>query len=73
MVQYQQFARRNYDKSINFPLSREWDAMEGGIRVPFIVSGPKVKAIECKVPVVGYDLLPTIIDIVNSDFIPKKI
>ena len=46
--------------------------MEGGIRVPFIVSGPKVKAIECKVPVVGYDLLPTIIDIVNSDFIPKE-
>ena len=66
-------ARRNYDKSINFPLSRgKWDAMEGGIRVPFIVSGPKVKAIECKVPVVGYDLLPTIIDIANSDFIPKE-
>ena len=66
-------ARRVYDKSINFPLSRgKWDAMEGGIRVPFIVSGPKIKANESKVPVIGYDLLPTIIDIVDPNFIPKE-
>ena len=46
--------------------------MEGGIRVPFIVSGPKIKANESKVPVIGYDLLPTIIDIVDPNFIPKE-
>jgi len=33
---------------------------EGGIRVPFIVRGPKVPAGSvCRTPVVGYDLLPT--------------
>lgn len=34
---------------------------EGGIRVPLIVRGPKVTANSwCHVPVVGYDLLPTL-------------
>lgn len=34
---------------------------EGGIRVPLIVRGPKVSANSwCHVPVVGYDLLPTL-------------
>ena len=67
-------ARRFYKNSINFPLSRgKWDAMEGGIRVPFIVSGPGIKqASESNVPVVGYDLLPTIIDLVNPKFTPKQ-
>ena len=36
--------RRKYPKSYNYPLQRgKWDAMEGGIRVPLIVCGPKVK------------------------------
>ena len=66
-------ARRYYKETINYPLSRgKWDAMEGGIRVPFIVSGPRIKANESKVPVIGYDLLPTIIDIVDPNFIPKE-
>ena len=66
-------ARRFYKKSINYPLSRgKWDAMEGGIRVPFIVSGPGIEASESKVPVVGYDLLPTIIDLANPKFIPTE-
>ena len=40
-------ARRFYKNSINYPLSRgKWDAMEGGIRVPFIVSGPGIEALE---------------------------
>ena len=67
-------ARRFYKNSINFPLSRgKWDAMEGGIRVPFIVSGPGInKSSESDVPVVGYDLLPTIIDLVNPKFTPKQ-
>lgn len=61
-------ARRYYKETINYPLSRgKWDAMEGGIRVPFIVSGPGIKKnSESKVPVVGYDLLPTIIDLAGS-------
>ena len=34
---------------------------EGGIRVPFIVRGPDVQAgTFCEVPVVGYDLMPTV-------------
>ena len=61
-------ARRYYKETINYPLSRgKWDAMEGGIRVPFIVSGPGIKKnSESKVPVVGYELLPTIIDLAGS-------
>lgn len=61
-------ARKYYKETINYPLSRgKWDAMEGGIRVPFIVSGPGIKKnSESKVPVVGYDLLPTIIDLAGS-------
>ena len=66
-------ARRFYKNSINYPLSRgKWDAMEGGIRVPFIVSGPGIEALESKVPVIGYDLLPTIIDLANPKFIPSE-
>ncbi|MFM1801346.1 MAG: Choline-sulfatase [Planctomycetota bacterium] len=40
---------------------------EGGIRVPLIVKGPGVVIGQyCNVPVIGYDLFPTVIDIVNS-------
>ena len=35
--------RKYYKQSYNFPLQRgKWDAMEGGIRVPFIVMGPGI-------------------------------
>lgn len=56
--------RRFYKESSNFPLSRgKWDALEGGIRVPFIITGPKIKAgIESKTPITFSDLLPTISD-----------
>lgn len=54
-----------YNKGSNFPLSRgKWDAMEGGIRVPFVIAGPQILAgLESKTPITHSDLLPTIIDL----------
>jgi len=45
---------------------------EGGIRVPLIVAGPGVKAGNSKVPVVSYDLLPTILDLAKAGTAPPK-
>ena len=58
-------AAKKYTKSYNFPLSRgKWDAFEGGVRVPLIVSGPGIKeGLESSIPVSGSDLLPTIIEL----------
>ncbi len=49
----------------NHPLrGGKWTLYEGGLRVPFIVAGPGVKAgARCDVPVVGWDLLPTLADL----------
>lgn len=60
--------RSKYTFGTNTPLSRgKWDAMEGGIRVPFVISGPNIKpGIESKVPISFSDLLPTIIDIAGK-------
>jgi arylsulfatase A len=57
-----------YDSSYNYPLSRgKWDLMEGGIRIPFIVSGPGIKAgEESKVPAAGFDILPTLADLAGG-------
>ena len=42
---------------------------EGGIRVPFIVRGPDVQAgTFCEVQVVGYDLMPTFLELINPQF-----
>ncbi|MHC4120830.1 MAG: sulfatase [Planctomycetota bacterium] len=57
-----------YEKlSRNHPLrGGKWVVFEGGIRVPFIVRGPGVTPNSfCNVPVVGWDILPTIADIVG--------
>ena len=59
---------KKYDKSYNYPLSRgKWDAFEGGVRVPLIVSGPGIKGgSESGTPVSGSDLLPTIMDLAGN-------
>jgi len=57
--------RKKYKHSYNFPLSRgKWDATEGGIRIPFIFSGPKIKPNTFSdIPVSLTDILPTIADL----------
>lgn len=49
----------------NHPLrGGKWVLYEGGIRVPFLITGPGVKAgSQCAVPVVGWDILPTLADL----------
>ncbi|MCK5172407.1 MAG: sulfatase-like hydrolase/transferase, partial [Planctomycetes bacterium] len=43
------------------------DMYEGGIRVPFIVRGPGIPAgTASQTPVIGYDIFPTIMDIVGE-------
>lgn len=52
------------------------DVWEGGIRVPFIVRGPHVKANSwCHTRVVGYDLYPTFCEVAGIDLktLPKGI
>ena len=53
----------------NYPLTKgKWDLMEGGIRVPFFVAGPKIKGnSQCKRPVIAYDIMPTILDLAGRD------
>jgi arylsulfatase A-like enzyme len=47
---------------------------EGGIRVPFMISGPGIKAGSVsRTPVVGYDLLPTICDLAGVQTWPKVV
>lgn len=52
----------------NLPLDgAKHSLLEGGIRVPFIVSGPGIKpGSVCNTPVVGYDFLPTFYDLAGG-------
>ncbi|MCA9119185.1 MAG: sulfatase [Planctomycetaceae bacterium] len=53
----------------NGPLrGSKWNLYEGGIRVPFIARWPgRVEADSlCDVPVIGYDLLPTFVDLAGG-------
>ena len=61
-------------KDTIIPLKRgKWDANEGGIRVPFIVTGPKIKASsQSQTPISFSDLLPTIIDLAGGGEIEKQ-
>jgi len=41
---------------------------EGGLRVPFVVAGPGIKnGMQCDIPIVQWDLLPTLHDLADSD------
>jgi arylsulfatase A-like enzyme len=40
---------------------------EGGIRVPFMVSGPGIKPGQTDVPAIGWDILPTITQLAGGD------
>lgn len=53
----------------NFPLTGAKHSLyEGGIRVPFIVVGPGIEpGSVCREPVVGYDFLPTFVDLAGGD------
>jgi len=52
----------------NYPLrGGKWTLYEGGVRVPFMVIGPGIKAgSQCDIPVVGWDILPTISDLIGN-------
>ncbi|HEX5024820.1 MAG TPA: sulfatase [Agriterribacter sp.] len=52
----------------NYPLrGGKWTLYEGGIRVPFIVKGPGIKAgSQSDVPVAGWDLLPTFVELCGN-------
>lgn len=56
-------------QKVNMPLRRgKFCAFEGGIRVPFIVTGPGVKpGTHCNENVIGYDILPTIHDLAQIE------
>ena len=60
--------KSKYTQGSNYPLSRgKWDAMEGGIRVPFIISGPEIMAgSESEIPITFSDLLPTIVELAGG-------
>jgi len=46
---------------------------EGGLRVPLIVAGPGVRAdTYCKVPVISYDILATVLDLAAPKCAPAK-
>ena len=66
--------RKHYEKGYNYPLKRgKWDANEGGIRVPFIVTGPKIKASSQSQTTISFsDLLPTIIDLAGGGKLKYK-
>lgn len=52
----------------NYPLrGGKWTLYEGGVRVPFMVIGPRIRAgTQCDIPIVGWDILPTISDLAGN-------
>ena len=64
-------------QSTNAPLKRGKTYLyEGGIRVPFLITGPNIPANTYNtIPVVGYDLYPTIIEWIagNTNAVPTNV
>ena len=63
------FSRRDEaGNRFNGPLQEvNRSTFEGGLRVPFVVSGPGIKpGSQCDIPVVQWDLLPTLYDLSGS-------
>ena len=58
----------------NYPLrGGKWTLYEGGIRVPFMIRGPGIKAgIQTDVPAIVWDLLPTINELVGNNKLPNS-
>ena len=56
-------------------LSHKYMISEGGLRVPFLVSGPGISAdVSSRVPVVGWDILPTVLDMAGAaDQVPAHV
>jgi arylsulfatase A-like enzyme len=54
--------------TVNYPLRDGKQSLyEGGIRVPFIIRGPGIKpGTVSRVPISGYDLLPTVYDLAGG-------
>jgi arylsulfatase A-like enzyme len=60
----------------NYPLrGGKWTLYEGGVRIPFMVIGPGIKAgSQCDIPVVGWDILPTISELAgNKKALPENL
>lgn len=59
----------------NGPLSGgKANLYEGGLRVPFVVAGPGVKAgVQCDIPIAQWDLLPTLHDYAGGQQLPKDL
>ena len=56
-------------------LSHKYMISEGGLRVPFSISGPGIPAgVSSRVPVVGWDIMPTVLDMAGAaDQIPTHV
>ena len=67
-------AERGFHKA--YPIrSHKYMVSEGGLRVPFLVSGPGIPAGKSsREPVVGWDILPTVLDMAGAGHqIPKAV
>lgn len=67
---------RPYQAGLNKPLLRgKWDLTEGGIRVPFAIVGPTIKAGgQSDTPVMSYDILPTVAELAGfANSLPENL
>ena len=64
--QWKPVEERTYHKAHPI-LSHKYMISEGGLRVPFVISGPCIPAGKTsRVPVVGWDILPTVLDMAGA-------